>query len=351
MDELKALAIRKVAQQSAEEQAWWVAYLGWKTSRTLAMRPAYWEADAATVLLSEIERRDDVARLVASGIPVRPREVALRPRLPPRVAGMPNAPFCLWCDGDRALIEQDHIRVGVIGSRHPRPDSAHVASTIAEGLARAGVTVVSGMAIGIDGIAHRAALQARGSTIAVLANGIHHPHPSRHRSLARQIASSGGLLVSEYHPATPARRHRFRERNRIIAGLSDLLVVIQAGERSGSMVTARFAQEAGVDIAVVPSSIGDPAYEGSLQLLRDGARAVVDAGTVLRAIGVEAPGSAEQHGFGSILDVPRTADDVAALSGLDLTATLAELLELELSGLVERMPDGRYVNAVISAVH
>jgi DNA processing protein len=336
---------------STEEASRWLGFLGWKLDATYSTRSAFAGKDPVEVLSRLLSRPTPAQQLfAASPGPELPAGVLVPSGFPPRLREMSTAPHLLWTAGDTGLLGEGRPRVGIIGSRRPRPDSVTFARGLARQLAQAGVVVVSGLAVGIDGVAHQGAVEERAPTIAVLASGIDRPYPSRHRQLAHRILEHGGVWVSEYGPGLDAYKQRFRDRNRIIAALSDFLVVVQAGARSGSMITARHALELGVDLGVVPSFIGDPAYEGSLGLLRDGARAVVDAGSVLSAMGVQPKGSAEQHGFGTILDVPRSADELAGLSGLGLAATLDELLELELSGVVERFPDGRYVNAVISAV-
>lgn len=333
-----------------EAMALWCVHIAWQLRRdcslwrAVAGRPIF---DSLEAILSEPRAAEVFTR---DSTPCRGKGVVTRGRLPERVGALQAPPHGLWVHGDTGLLEPGLPRVAVIGSRLPRRESVQLTRSIAAGLARAGVVVVSGMAIGVDGVAHSATLEAGGKTITVWAAGLDRPYPARHRKLAAQILEEGGLVVSEYGPGLEPMPHRFRKRNRIIAALSDFVVVVQAKRQSGSMHTVEYAQEVGVDIGVVPSYVGDPAFEGSLALLRDGARAIVDAGSVLKAIGMEEPGASAQHGFGTLLDAPRTVDDVANLSGLGLGDTLEQLLELELSGLVERMPDGRYVNAMICAV-
>lgn len=272
----------------------------------------------------------------------------------------------------------DGIRVGIIGSRHPRDDAAMHARRIARDAAALGFHVVSGLAIGVDGIAHRAALDAGGTTIAVLASGLERIHPVSHRDLARRIAGSSspmgvrvgmgqgsaGCVVTEYGVGDEAAYpHRFRERNRIIAALSDYLVVIQAAPTSGSMITAREALDLSVPIGIVPSGPTDPEYEGSIGLVRDGADCVVDGASLcwrLEIHRIVEPGFArsqseraasgqlrlvEDHPLAGILVVPRLTEDVAELAGLDLSATRRLLMELEDDGLIACRSDGLWISS------
>lgn len=300
------------------------------------------------------------------------------PRLPERLAHAVPPVKHLSIAGSLDALGPGHIRIGIVGSRHPRPDSERHAACIAREAARLGFTVVSGLAIGIDGIAHRAALDAGGSTIAVLGSGLAHVYPRRHLSLARRIAggelpggvaagehpAARGAVVSEYgageHPAFP---FQFRHRNRIIAALCDYLVVVQAMESSGSMRTATTALELGVPIGIVPSGPTDPEYLGSLGLIRDGADCVLDGAGLVARMAIHriiAPDTARAaldrlhehhqvalgtHPLASILTLPRTVDEVAELAGIDLTATRRLLIELEDDGLVRRDPDGTWTAA------
>jgi DNA processing protein len=275
-----------------------------------------------------------------------PSDVVVRsdPRFPTVMRELDRPPYGLWMRGDVGLLA-DQVRVGIIGSRHPRSDAALVARSIASSLARRGIPIVSGLAIGIDGAAHMGALDAGGQTIAVLGGGFNRLHPRRHRDLARRMAERGGLLVSEYEPDADAFPYRFRERNRLIAALSTVLVVVQARPASGSMITAQNALDLGLDVGVVPSYVGDSAFEGSHQLLRDGSPAVVDAESVLRMLGMEPGTSAAHHQFGTVLDAPRTAFELAELLAIPLPEVCAELTQLETCGLLVRTDDGRYVNA------
>lgn len=311
-------------------------------------------------------------------------------RLPTTLAHVEPRFEGAWYAGDPSAIVR-RPRIGIIGSRHPRAEAATVARRIALEAARVGCTIVSGLAIGIDGIAHRGALDAGGATIAVLAGGLGRVQPSSNRDLARTIAgsrsatgvepgthaSARGLVLSEYGSALEdALPYRFRERNRIIAALSDYVVVVQARHDSGSMLTAEAALALGVPIGVVPSAPDDPTYAGATRLIRDGADAVVDGTSLFRRLevhGIMHPGFAAAAGRGAVVDpaghgswigggdgaqlplfdhplasivqIPRTAEEIAGLAGVSLRDVRHMLLELEDDGMVLHADDGTWISA------
>lgn len=161
--------------------------------------------------------------------------------------------------------------VAIVGARKPTNYGKEVAEKIAAELARAGVVIVSGMALGIDGIAHNAALDANGKTIAVLANGVDYFYPRTHESLGQKIINSGGTVLSEYPNGTPALPHQFLERNRIVSGLADAVIVVEAALRSGTLSTANHALEQGKDVFAVPGNITSKLSEGCNNLIKCGA--------------------------------------------------------------------------------
>jgi len=266
------------------------------------------------------------------------------PALPEGLRQLADPPFGLMVQGNRALLDRGVPRVAIIGSRRPRESASIAADSIARGLARRGITVVSGLAIGIDGRAHEAALDAGGTTIAVLGSGVENVHPRSNRRLAERIARRGSLVISEYAPTAGAHPWMFRARNRLLAAISDYVVVVQARRASGSMITVRCAQDLGIDVGVVPSAIDDPAFDGSIELLREGARAIVDAESVSRALGMAPDTTSQLHQFGSTLDVPRSIAEIVATFELEYDDVVCDLLDLELEGLIVRTPDGRYHN-------
>lgn len=248
----------------------------------------------------------------------------------------------------------DRRRVAVVGTRLPDPYGAELARQIAGGLAGAGLTVVSGGAAGIDGVAHRAALEAGGHTVAVLGTGIDVAYPEEHASLFEEIVAAGGALVSELPDGAPPTRWTFPKRNRIVAALAEAVVVVRAGLRSGALITAAIARSLGVLVFAVPGDVRDRLSAGPHGLLREGARVAEGADDVLEALGaaggggrqLELPGPLEPEGDGARLlavmrDVPRHADELAREAGLGAGPAMAALLSLELQGLCEQRP-GRY---------
>lgn len=177
--------------------------------------------------------------------------------------------------------------VAIVGTRKPTTYGREVTHKLAYDLAKQGVTIVSGLALGIDGIAHRAALEAGGTTIAVLANGLPHIYPVSHKSLGQQIIQQGGAIISEYEPETSARGYQFLERNRIVSGLADAIIITEAAARSGTLNTAAHALEQGKEIFVVPGNITSPLSAGCNALLKQGARPATEARDILEAIAPE----------------------------------------------------------------
>lgn len=341
---------------SAIDLAWQMLWLEWQLGTSLSGRVGDMSLRMA---IDEVRgggfgmrasTKARVATVFADGFPTQPADVVVRgePGYCDELTRLADAPFGLMVRGDRTLLTANAAerppRVAIIGSRRPREASLVATDAIAGALARRGVTIVSGLAIGVDGRAHEAALTAGGRTIAVLGSGLDAVHPTSNRALADRIARRGSLLVSEYAPRSGAYPWMFRARNRIIAALADYVVVVQARRASGSMITVRFAQDLGVDVGVVPSGIDDAAFDGSIELLRDGARSIIDARSVERALGLAPATSSELHAFGTMLDVPRTPAELAELIDMSLESVLCELLDLEIAGLVTMRPDGRYAN-------
>lgn len=288
------------------------------------------------------------AALRSHPAPEPPASVVLRcdRHFPLRLRELVDAPFGLFVHGRVDVLDPEaQPIVAIVGSRRPRPASASVARTLARDLAHGDISIASGLAIGVDGIVHRSTIDAGGATIAVLGSGRRHIHPRRHRSLALELVERGGLIVSEYADHLEPRGYRFTARNRIIAGLAEYVVVVQAARRSGSLQTAEFAQQMGVDVGAVPSSIDDLTHLGSTALLRDGADAIVDAGGVLRALGRDPATVIADHEFGALLAAPQRPEEIASVCHLPLPEVVMRLTELEVDGLVARLVDGRYANA------
>lgn len=269
-----------------------------------------------------------------------------------------DPPLLLYAVGQRGLLATP--MVAVVGSRQPTPQGIEAATLLAGGLAAAGWTVVSGLALGIDGAAHSAALDAGGPSIAVVGTGIDRVYPARHRALAHRLASQG-LLLSEFALGSPPLGGHFPMRNRIIAGLSRGTLVVEAALRSGSLTTARLAAECGREVMAVPGSIQSPQSSGCHWLIKQGATLVEAVDDVLAALdpgpGAARPRMAElrtpdagedeaaeptDHPTDPVLEAlghgPVSLDALLARTGLSVVALGAALLALELDGRVARLP-------------
>uniref|UniRef100_A0A832MMJ5 DNA-protecting protein DprA n=1 Tax=Eiseniibacteriota bacterium TaxID=2212470 RepID=A0A832MMJ5_UNCEI len=268
---------------------------------------------------------------------------------PAALDDLPDPPPCVWVLGALPAAAR---AAAVVGSRAATPYGRGVARRLAADLARLGVTVVSGLARGIDAEAHEGALAAGGATVAVLPGGLAPVHPRHHEDLARRVAAHGALLA-ERPPGSPAFPSRFLERNRLIAALAGATVVVEAAERSGALATAARARALGRPLLAVPGDLDRPTSAGANALLRAGARPCLDASDVLRALEA-APSAASNAAGAGPADAPaarllaRLATGVcglealAAAAGLGAGAALAALLELEWAGLVERVPGSRW---------
>ena len=258
--------------------------------------------------------------------------VLRRRELPPLLKAIHDPPARLYLrgDGDPELLARP--AVAIVGARACSPYGAQVARMLGRELATAGVIVVSGMARGVDGEAHRGALGANGHTIAVLGCGIDRDYPAVHAGLAREITDRS-LLVSEYEPGVEPAPWRFPARNRIIAGLCVATVVVEARERSGALITADFALEDGREVFAVPGEITSSLAAGTNGLLRLGATPLTAAADVLESLGVEP--TQHQSVTHPLLDcLPASADELARASGLSPADVAVTLAELELAGLV-----------------
>jgi len=270
------------------------------------------------------------------------------PDYPAPLRELADAPPLLYCHGRRELLGL--AAVGLVGSRNAtRPGVLH-ARELARDLARAGLAVVSGLARGIDTAAHAGALDAPGATIAVLGTGIDRVYPAANAALARRIGEEG-LLLSEFALGAPPIDLHFPRRNRIIAGIARGVVVVEAAQRSGSLITARLAAEAGRDVFAVPGPVRSPMSRGCHQLLRDGAMLVECAGDVLAGLlPGSAPPSPEPRACGPESELlralgpePVAFDDILQRTGAPAGDLAAGLLELELERRIERLPGNRYL--------
>lgn len=289
---------------------------------------------------------------------------------PAQLREVPDAPEPLYVRG--ALTREDALAVAVVGSRLATGYGIGVAEGLGAALAARGITVVSGLARGIDSAAHRGALRAGGRTIAVLGSGADVIYPPENRRLAAEIEARGALL-SQFAPGTPALAHHFPLRNRVIAGLALGVVVVEAAERSGALITARIAAELGREVMAVPGRVTSPASRGAHALIRDGAALVERWEDVVaelparwracvREVAPGAPARGEDPAYGRsgrsglrdeggdeevVLGVvghePMTMDEVIEKTGLGAGPTAALLLALELEGRVCQIDGKRFV--------
>ncbi len=294
------------------------------------------------------------------------------PDFPPQLAQIPDAPLLLCYRGRLEWLRCQSV--SVVGSRQASEYGRRAAVGIARDLAEAGVTVVSGLARGIDTAAHRGALESTGSgsTVAVLGTGLDLIYPRENRKLAEEIAERG-VLVSEYPLGSPPEKYHFPERNRIISGLSRGVVVVEASQDSGSLITVDFALEQGREVFAVPGSLFSPLSQGPHGLIRQGARLCAGAPDILEELGLRPSGRSEPapagrrneaavdgtdrlDPSGDALDheeerllgfvdrtVGLTVDRLAELAQITAASAVAGLLTLEIKGLVRQLPGGLYI--------
>jgi DNA processing protein len=263
-----------------------------------------------------------------------------------------DAPPILFIVGRRELLNRPSL--AIVGSRNATPQGIDNARAFAAALSEAGVTIVSGLALGIDAAAHRGALGGGGSTVAVVGTGLDRVYPARHRDLAHEIAERGTLL-SEFAPGTPPLKENFPRRNRLISGLSRGVLVIEATLSSGSLITARLAGDQGRDVFAVPGSIHSPFSKGPHKLIREGAKLVETAQDVMEEMklaGIVAPSLSPPtdvevgQSHAALLDAmahdPVDVDTLIARTRLPADTIAAVLTELELSGRIAALPGGRW---------
>lgn len=272
-----------------------------------------------------------------------------RSALPLPLREIPDPPARLYCAGQAVVL--DTPAVAVVGSRRCTRQGRDIAFALARDLAAQGLTIVSGLAYGIDAAAHRGALaSAAAPTVAVLGSGLDRIYPQSHERLAAEIVEHGGALVSEYEPTSGPRKHHFPARNRIVSGLCLAVVIVEASERSGSLITARLALEQGRDVMAVPSLVSSPLAAGCHRLIRQGAALVECAEHVLEALGLEpkpetAGASLPAKDDIVLRQVEATAtplEMIVAGSGLAVEDVLERLAELEIDGRVA-MQGGGYI--------
>jgi DNA processing protein len=266
--------------------------------------------------------------------------VLRRRELPPLLRAIHDPPARLYVRGNGEVALLAEPAVAIVGARACSPYGAQVARMLGRELAAAGVLVVSGLARGIDGEAHRGALDGGGHTVAVLGCGIDRDYPAAHATLAHSIAERS-LIVSEYEAGVEPAPWRFPARNRIIAGLCAVTIVVEARERSGALITADFALEEGREVFAVPGEITSALSAGANALLRLGATPLTAAADVLESFGIQST-TDRTSAENPLLDLlPATADELVQKTGLAVGEVIAALAELDVAGLAAE-GDGIY---------
>ncbi len=296
---------------------------------------------------------------------------------PDDLRNLTDMPLVLYCDGDLSRIK-DRLAVGVVGTRNPTYDSVAIARQFSADMAKCGAVVVSGGALGIDSAAHEGALEAGGTTVCVLGCGLGTKYLMQNEPMRREIAKSGAV-ISEYPPLSPASVRTFPVRNRIISGLSKGVLVVEAGEKSGSLITANAAIEQGREVFAVPGSILNSSYKGANTLIRDGATAVTCAEDILKTFEYMYPGSLDLSGnsgklpegekrrgdkkvnsrkplpadydadaakvYNLLSHEPLHSDEICAETNLPPSKVMGILTQLELDGFAEQTEGKNYILA------
>jgi DNA processing protein len=287
--------------------------------------------------------REQAVAIITRGHPNYPRELL----------EIPDPPGVLFVRGQ--ILPHDNLAIAIVGTRHATHYGREQAEHLAAGLSRAGLTIVSGLARGIDGIAHRAALAVGGRTIAVLGSGVMNVYPPDHEELAEQVIAAGAL-VSENPPHSPPLAGAFPQRNRIITGMSLGVIVVEASDRSGALISARHAMEQGREVYAVPGPVTSRMSRGCHRLIRDGAKLVENVDDVLEELGPLPAAVPREDGRGDMLNpaelqlneqetqillaigvTPTSIDEVVAASGLPVHRVLATVSVLEMRKLVRRV--------------
>ncbi|MBL0122018.1 MAG: DNA-protecting protein DprA [Betaproteobacteria bacterium] len=361
-----------IPASGSEPEAWislhLIAGLGAESTRRLLQQfgsPAAVLSQNSSHLAQWVGPR--VASAISEGAPVDKLSLAMRwleadgnhlltladDDYPARLLEIADPPVILYMKGRRELLAAANTAgIAIVGSRNATPGGLQNAETFARALSDAGMTVISGMALGIDAAAHRGGMDGAGSTIAVVGTGLDLVYPARNRALAHQLAEKG-LLVSEFALGTPALASNFPRRNRIISGLSRGVLVVEAALASGSLITARQAGEQGRDVFAIPGSIHSPFSKGCHLLIKQGAKLVDDAADILVELKFApqlqpptASGSNPTTGEEEILTAmgydPVTIDALVAITGTPAEKIMARLTELELAGVIASQPGGKY---------
>ncbi len=278
---------------------------------------------------------------------------------PREFAQLADPPLAIWIKGE--LERRDRLALAVVGPRRPSAYGHRQAHRFSLQLAGLGTTLVSGLARGIDTVVHQAALAANGRTLAVLGSGFAHPYPRENEQLLEEIAAGNGAVISEYPLDSKPTAGSFPRRNRLVAALSLAALIIEAGKRSGALITARLSGELGHEVMVLPGPIDRPEHQGANQLIRDGATLVTSVEEVLQEVdplltlnrGQNLPAirpepelnGRERQVYGLLSDEPRSVDDIHRVCRLPASSISATLISLELRRLARKQPGG-YVRAL-----
>jgi DNA processing protein len=271
---------------------------------------------------------------------------------PPQLKEIYDAPALLYVKGNITALKLPSI--SVVGSRKYTIYGKRIAKALVKDCVNGGLSIVSGLALGIDGEAHRTALENEGITVAVLGCGLDNIYPSNHRNLAHEIIEKNGALISEYSPGTPALSYNFPARNRIIAGLSLGTLVIEAGEKSGTLITAECALEYNREVFAVPGNIDADSSKGTNLLIQKGAKLILSAEDIFSELPIEVkfsqqkakeilPESKEEKIILEILsNGEKLVDQIIALSKLNIIVVNSVLTMMEMKGMIENIGGGRY---------
>ncbi len=307
------------------------------------------QADADTLLAATLTWLDALPdrQVIAMG----------DPRYPTALLQTEDPPFLIYVHGQIQALQHPRS-VAVVGSRNPTPQGLENAKAFARALSQQGVCVVSGLALGVDGAAHEGALEGGSPTVAVVGTGLDRVYPKRHLELARRIVQQGAM-ISEYPIGTPPLAPNFPRRNRIIAGLSQGTLVVEAALQSGSLITAEQALQMGREVFAIPGSIHAPQSRGCHALIRQGAKLVESAQDVLEDLRWDAILQPQTQQTEPMLDTsdpcevmdamgfePCSLDRLQDRTGIDTARLQARLLELELDGQVSRLPGGQFQRCV-----
>jgi DNA processing protein len=274
------------------------------------------------------------------------------PAYPDRLRHINQSPFVFYLKGN--LVEEDKWSIAVVGTRRFTAYGQQVTENITQALAGQGITIISGLARGVDGIAHKQALSAGGRTLAVLGSGLDQIYPPEHTTLAERISQQGGL-ISDYPPGTPPDGSNFPPRNRIISALSKAVLVIEAGERSGALITANYAAEQGKEVFAVPGKITAPLSKGTNKLIKLGAHPLLEVQDVLDFLNMKLiakhqearrtlPGNHKEAVlYNAVGDEPLHVDELSVLTELAIEDVTATLAVMELKGMVRKTFGMKYI--------